>query len=72
MNIIKCSGFNINIDYKNNPTHCVIYSYERLLINPEQISLVKLPYFRNNFDKYYSFELEKTLCQKGLTVLWSL
>ncbi len=71
MSIVKCPDFKIEIDYLTNPARTVIYSYERVIIQPEEAKLLKLPYFRNNFDKYLKFEIDKKLAQMGLIFLWS-
>ena len=71
MSIVKCPDFNISIDYLQNPARTVIYSYERVCLQAEEKKLIKLPYFRNNFDKSLRFEIDKKLAQNGILSNWS-
>ena len=48
-----------------------IYSYERLLIQPNTKKLITLPYKREEFGKYINFELDKNLILNGLQCIWN-
>lgn len=48
-----------------------LYSYERILIQPNTKKIITLPYKRDNLDKYLNFELDRFLILNGLQVLWT-
>lgn len=68
--INKLEGFKIGFDFVGN---CfTIYSYQRIVLQPQTKQYISLPYNKLiHDDKYINFEVDKSLCQKGLTCLWN-
>lgn len=72
--IVKLDGFGINLEYDNEYSYYTIYSYERIVIHPQSKKYLLFPYKRiinSNNHKYYNFELDKLLCEKGLSCIWN-
>jgi hypothetical protein len=72
--IVKLDGFGIGLDFNeciNGLNSYTIYSYERLILHPQDKRYVLLPYKRTNFNKYIHFELDKSLAENGLICLWN-
>lgn len=70
--IVKLDGFGINLDYSKEYNYYIIYSYERLVLHPQIKRYILLPYKRiSENNKYFNFELDKSLCEKGLSCVWN-
>ncbi len=80
--IEKLPNHAISLNKKNN--HYELFTYERLLIQPNKFFQFKLPYRRFNHgwdckteesdilnNKYLNIELDKSLILKGLSLKWS-
>jgi hypothetical protein len=71
--IEKLDGFNLGLDY-DEINHCfTIYSYQRIVLQPQSRQYISLPYKKLIHDdaKYINFEVDKSLCEKGLDCPWS-
>ncbi len=71
--IIKLNGFNLGLDFSSEYNCYTIYSYQRIVLQSQSKQYISLPYQKiiENRGKYINFEVDKSLCDKGLECLWN-
>lgn len=71
--IEKLDGFNLGLDYDEINHYYTIYSYQRIVLQPQSRQYISLPYKKliHNDIKYINFEIDKLLCEKGLDCPWN-
>lgn len=71
--IVKLDGFNISLDFDKKRKFFTIYSYQRIVLNPQNKQYFSLPYkLSSNLEaKYVNFHVDKTLVEKGLDCIWN-
>ena len=66
--ITICDSFNnCKLDKENNRDIYTIYAWERIIIAPNEIKIISLPYKRLKLDnKFYNFQIDKKLSLQNL------
>lgn len=66
--IFQLENYNIKLDKNNN---CyTIYTYEKIILRPNELKSISLPYCRQLNGKYFNFELDYNLARNNVQVLW--
>lgn len=71
--VFKLDGFNISLDFDEKRQFYTIYSYQRIVLKPQNKQQFSLPYkiSLSLEPKYINFQVDRLLVEKGLDCIWN-